>query len=487
MQKTNVSFYTENKQLLYIYNLAEKKALENICSFGSRKVLIEGGVYQGVWLETQPMGGEMYAKRNLEVGLNNQLIFMENQREDGRLPGIIRKTESGLEPGYGHLQGYCFPYHAVNMYYLARQKKDYLEYLYTVLEKFDEHLWKERGNNDKDFLELWCVWDTGEDNCQRLKGAPHEWNKGSRPEGFDKIPFYSMDIMGYSYEGRSALAEISSILNNGQQEYWKVKASQVRSKMKDFLWRDDKGAFFDRDCNSEFMDCLYQGNIKALYFKCMDGYMANRFIDEHLLNPQEFFTAMPLPSVAVNDECFENVSINNWSGQVQSLTYQRSIRAMENYGRYYEITTFAHKYLSAVQRNGFFPQQFDPFTGIAFSGGHQNRDYGPSILTTLEFIARLYGVNINRNDVYFGCCGGAGEREYIQNWLEHEYVTKYDGKNIYGFADGRQIFKVTPDVWVVTDYCGNIKRLINVSSADNTVVLNGRQITLKKNEVIALD
>ena len=89
--------------------------------------------------------------------------------------------------------------------------------------------------------------------------------------------------------------------------------------------------------------------------------------------------------------------------------------------------------------------------------------------------------------MYFGCCSGADEREYIQNWSEHEYVTKYDGKNIYGFADGRQIFKVTPDVWVVTDYCGNIKRLINVSSADNTVVLNGRQITLKKNEVIALD
>lgn len=32
-----------------------------------------------IWLETQPMGGEMYAKRNMEAGLNNQLLFMENQ------------------------------------------------------------------------------------------------------------------------------------------------------------------------------------------------------------------------------------------------------------------------------------------------------------------------------------------------------------------------------------------------------------------------
>ena len=29
--------------------------------------------------------------------------------------------------------------------------------------------------------------------------------------------------------------------------------------------------------------------------------MAERFVKEHLLNPQEFWTKMPLPSVAAND------------------------------------------------------------------------------------------------------------------------------------------------------------------------------------------
>ena len=35
-----------------------------------------GGGYGNVWIERQPMGGEMYAKRNIEVALNNQIIFM---------------------------------------------------------------------------------------------------------------------------------------------------------------------------------------------------------------------------------------------------------------------------------------------------------------------------------------------------------------------------------------------------------------------------
>ena len=48
-----------------------------------KRVLREGADFDGVWLETQPMGGEMYAKRDMEVALNNQLIFLENQRRNG--------------------------------------------------------------------------------------------------------------------------------------------------------------------------------------------------------------------------------------------------------------------------------------------------------------------------------------------------------------------------------------------------------------------
>ncbi len=53
------------------------------------KVLVEGGGYNNAWLETQPMGGEMFAKHNLQIAMNNQVIFMLGQRADGRLPGMV--------------------------------------------------------------------------------------------------------------------------------------------------------------------------------------------------------------------------------------------------------------------------------------------------------------------------------------------------------------------------------------------------------------
>lgn len=89
MTHTSVTFKTSDTLLQKLVDSAEQKSLENLKDFGGHTVLIEGGGYEKIWLETQPMGGEMYAKRNMEAGLNNQLFFMEHIRDDGRLPGSI--------------------------------------------------------------------------------------------------------------------------------------------------------------------------------------------------------------------------------------------------------------------------------------------------------------------------------------------------------------------------------------------------------------
>ena len=66
------------------------------------------------------------------------------------------------------------------------------------------------------------------------------------------------------------------------------------------------------------------------------------------MNPQEFWTKMPLPSVAANDPLFRNVTTNNWSGQAEALTYQRAIRALENYGMYELIPQLGQKLMQAI-------------------------------------------------------------------------------------------------------------------------------------------
>ncbi len=96
------------------------------------------------------------------------------------------------------------------------------------------------------------------------------------------------------------------------------------------------------------MDILLHNNIRVMDHGAFDQEMADRFIAHHMLNPKEFWTPMPLPSIAVNDAFFRNNDDNDWSGQPEGLTYQRAIRAIENYGHYAELTMIGKKPMEAA-------------------------------------------------------------------------------------------------------------------------------------------
>ena len=191
MEESKVSFCTEDGSLQKLYDAAEQGCLENIRSFAGRDVLVEGGGYEKIWLETQPMGGAMYAKRNLEVALNSQLFFMENQRKDGRLPGSIALIDGKVVPQYNKFQGFCFPDPALDVYYLTGKRREYLEELYRTLIHFDTYLWKVRDSDGVGCLETWCRYDTGEDKARRYGDAPDAW-AAEYPPVSDTVPIASM-------------------------------------------------------------------------------------------------------------------------------------------------------------------------------------------------------------------------------------------------------------------------------------------------------
>ena len=71
----------------------------------------------------------------------------------------------------------------------------------------------------------------------------------------------------------------------------------------------------------------------------------------------------------MNDPLFRNDSFNSWSGQPEGLTFQRAIRALENYGHYAEVSLIGRRLIKAIGSECRFPQQFDPFTGQPTSLG----------------------------------------------------------------------------------------------------------------------
>lgn len=459
--EVKVSFQTEDELLQKLVDTAEKKSLENLKDFAGRKVLIEGGGYEKIWLETQPMGGEMYAKRDLEAGLNNNLLFMECQRADGRIPGSIAMIEGILTPQFNKFQGFCFPAPALNMYYLMGKRADYLEQLYDTLERFDAYLWRVRDSDGDGCLETWCKYDTGEDHAVRYGDAPDAWTEEVPPEGCQAVPIASIDIMSFSYSCRETMAEISRIWKDEEKERsWRGKAKQVQEKIREYLWSEERGACLDRDKDHKVMDILIHNSLRAMYWNSLTPDMAKRFVEEHLLNPEEFWTPMPLPSVAANDLMFRNVTTNNWSGQAEALTYQRAIRALENYGYDHLIPRLGRKLFEAIGKDCIFVQQYDPFTmkpSYVSLEGEQDA-YGPAMLSVMEYAARMYGIHMEREQLFWGTVGGA-ECTYAWEWNGHRFLIENSGKGAVAFVDGKKAFEAEAGLKVVTDLQGRIVRV----------------------------
>lgn len=455
---TEVSFQTGNPLLQRLFDAADAKLKNNLKGFGGRLVLIEGGGYEKIWLETQPMGGEMYAKRNMTAALNNQLLFMEHQRADGRMPGSIMVENGRVIPQFNKFQGFCFPAPALNMYYWMGRDMEYLRALYHSLEQFDAYLWRVRDSDGDGCLESWCVYDTGEDNAVRYGDAPLWWEEETPPADSRVVPMASMDFMSFSYSARETLAAISTILGDGRHAYWQRGAEEVRQKIRGYLWDDTRGACFDRNKYGQPMPVLTHNNLRAMYWGAFSPDMARRFTKEHLLNPAEFWTPMPLPSVAANDPLFRNNPENDWSGQPQGLTYQRALRALENYGYQQLQTLLSDKLFGAVGEACVFTQQFDTFT--AKPSGVKD-GYGPTMLAVLEYISRLYGVHVEGGEIWWGVRGG-DDWIYSQTWGDRVYTIQCNGEKATALKNGRPVFDVKAGVRVITDYEGNVLRTLSI-------------------------
>ena len=479
LPETNVLFRTEDEKIRRVYDAAEEKCRLNLKKFGNDVVLVEGGGYEKIWLETQPMGGEMYGLRNLEAALNNCLLFMRYQREDGRLPGSIQYTGGKVEPQFDKYQGFCFPFPALNLYYLSGRNPDYLEQLKETLIRFDRCLWRTRHVSGDGLLSSFCVYDTGEDLAVRYGDAPCRWEGDTPPEGYGVVPMASMDVTSWSIAGRLALAEICRIQGDPEAEVWRAKARTAAGALRKGLWDNRRGALFDRDCRGNTVDVLCHNTLRCMYWGSVSREMADRFVKEHLLNPEEFMTPFPLPSVAANDPAFRNAPENNWSGQPEGLTYQRAILALERYGYDRIVTMLGEKLIGAVYDGGLrFTQQFDPFTGkpslvhavthqpVKSGGGEPVQDaYGPTMLACLEYISHHYGIHPHLGSVWFSL-GSGKPYEYEAVFCDHRYGIRSSGRRAEIRIDGKETGTWDCGIRVITDERGNILRTVSIESGE---------------------
>ena len=489
LTQTGVEFSTQDALLQAVFDDCERLCLENRKVFGDYEVLIEGAKYNGVWLETQPLGGEMYAKRDLKVALANMLIFLRYQRKDGKFPGMISHRSPWLSVAahYDWMQGCFLPYSAFKLYYLIGEDRRYLEALYEGLRDFDNYLWSCRDSTGDGCLESWCIWDTGEDNCtvHMLHGAkmPEHgaWGASTPPADQEIFPHKSPQYMAYSFACRRTLAQISRILENAEEEVWLEKAQAVRAAAEEKLWDKEKHAFFIKNKKGEFIHALTQENIKCMYSGLMTREMADQFLKEHLLNEEEFWTPYPFPAIAANDPYFhvnsecsncqdklaqldyicEDIDDNSWSGPLSGLIWQRSVGALLNYGYHKETVMAGKRILALLKRERRYVQNYHPFTGKCAKG---QDGYGPTMLAALEYISLLCGVNISCGKILWSAAEDMGTFSYTQHMFGKAFTLRSDGCQMSAYIDGDRVFSHPVGARLETDLEGNMNAVHDIST-----------------------
>ena len=396
--QTGVGFSTHDAALQAAYHHA------TLCGHGNVKPFLpgldcikEGSGYKNVWLETQPMAGAMWAVRNVTNALANQLVFMRTQRPDGRLPGMVTTNGTDLSAvycirGQSLLQGDYFSSTSVDVAFFLNVSDPetaaaYTKELHGVLERFDDWMWRARRSSRPGRSDV--LWVPG----------PNDWG-GDGYDGYDgyPAPFESMDMMSYAHSNALALARTATLLGNRSgAAHWTARAATVAASLERALWIPAKGACYDVSANGSVVDVLVHNNLRAMWHGAFSQAMAETFVSEHLRNTEEFWTPFPLPSIAANDPKFRpGLPRNSWSGPAEGLTYQRAIRALENYGFHAEITMLAAKLLPAVEatQGNRYPQQWNPkpYDGTPAAAPGPGDCYGPALISLLEYTAYVHGV-----------------------------------------------------------------------------------------------
>jgi hypothetical protein len=184
-----------------------------------------------------------------------------------------------------------------------RQENGFLCWGTNPLEPGDES----EGVSDQ--VNAWqgAAWESGLDNSPMFDDAPFDTVTHLMEQAdVGLMSLYIMDC--------EALAEIADELGHPEDaEELRGRAGDFRTSLQS-LWSEEKGLFLNKRMDTgRFSERLSPTLFYPLLADAATADQAQRMVDEHLLNPSEFWGDWTVPSCARNDSGYNN---NYWRGRI---------------------------------------------------------------------------------------------------------------------------------------------------------------------------
>lgn len=446
-------------------------------------VLIEGASYPGIWLECGPHESLLYRKFRPDIARNSHRIFFALQRADGQIP--CNNKVSGI--GFGQIQ-MAVPI-AATAWELVQASGDeaLLQEAYGAAAGWDAWLSRYRNVRGTGLTEGFCTYDTGQDNSPRWRGIPPQCPDQDAKKFSPglKLPRLCADLSATTYGGRVALAQMAAALGkSGEAERWQQQAATMQSLILRYLYREADAAFYDLDATGDPVRIRCDALSRVCGEHVVDQPTFEVLWSQQLHNPQAFWSALPLPSVALDDPLFVRpIPANSWGGASQALTALRTGRWFDHYGKSAAHSQLMQHWCDALIGARAFRQQADPLDG-RFAADTPD-GYSPAALVLVDFTWRLAGIVEAGRELQWNVRPGHAAARDAQFDLHtdarHRAQLTYDAHGAQLSLDGRRLCRIDGGAArVVTDAHGALLALHSIDERPQTVrlSLSGRIHTL---------
>lgn len=316
-------------------------------------------MFKGVYLWDTAFTAQVWKPWDVATAQEITISVLDHA-EQGRLPHFV-----SLYGGSDLTQPPVMAWSVWELYSWSGDR-EYLARAYPALKDYNRWLYENRRLGCGLFF--WKEpYESGIDNSPRF---------GSRDESevADMPKLAAVDLCSYLVLQNEVLAEMARVLGNPDDAAeFEKKRGELRALVNTLLWDPETGLYYDRDTGVDrLIKTRTIASLLPLFCGVPEAGRAGKLRD-HIMDPEEFNTLMPLPSVARNDPSFEK---DCWRGPVWINTAYMVVAGLERYGYHDEAAELSFRLVDGVYKNheltGKLVEFYDP-DGHGFDELHRKR------------------------------------------------------------------------------------------------------------------
>ncbi|MCI9887974.1 hypothetical protein JT358_05795 [Micrococcales bacterium 31B] len=431
-------------------------------------VLLEGGAYQGCWLEsTGAISAEVLSRFLPDTARATFEIFARHQRSDGLLP--YKVTRDG--PAFTQIQ-FVTPQARSVWSHLGINGPDpaLARTMTDAFGAYDEWLTKYRTSRGTECIEAFCTYDTGHDLSPRfwhVPDTPHENDPTQVSPDSPLLPFLAPDLTAAVACQRRYLALLLAMRETptapdylSAAASWLDRAKAAELALFEHCFDPVDHFFYDKDRTGRHVRVQSDVLLRVLACEVGDDRFFDVALERYLLNSRKFYAKYPFTSLALDDPRFDPATAyNSWGGTTNMLSLLRAPHAFEAHMRNVELTWVMQPSLHALARSERFAQNVSAWNG---ESGY-TEGYSPAVLCLLDFVERLCGIQ-PRPDGTLWFTGltpsevthrqAENSTEYARKVDGHEFVLLNDANRCRVYRDGHELASAPRGTRLVTDRKG---------------------------------